>query len=131
MRPKLTDELDWDVKLRVRTGGAVRLAGIRVYYEFRWLEHMPARRMQFRNGQCLAERVRKDCPKGKIPALLLTDRDDVEEGARTTASFYVVVLNRPRYLEQAEANAAVSYLGRTLGPIGQQYRPRSRGVTRS
>lgn len=119
MSPKLTDELDWDVKLHSRRGGAVRLAGIRVYYEFRWLEHMPDRRMQFRNGQCLAQRVLKDSPEGKIPALLLTDRDDVEEGARITASFYVVVLNLPRYLEQAEANAAVSYLARALGPITQ------------
>jgi hypothetical protein len=84
MPPKLADELDWDVELRSRRGGAVRLAGIRVYYEFRWLDLMPDRRMQFRNGQCLAERVRKDCPEGRIPALLLTEREEVEEGARVT-----------------------------------------------
>jgi hypothetical protein len=119
MLPKLTDELKWDVKLYSRRGGAVRLAGIRVYYEFRWRDFMPAGRMQFRNGQCLAERVLEDCPEGKIPALLLTDREEVEEGALVTASFYVVVLNLPRYLEQAEANAAVSYLANTLGPITQ------------
>jgi hypothetical protein len=116
---KLTDELDWDVELFLRRGGGVRLAGLRVYYEFKWLDVMPDRRMQFRNGQCLAERVREDCPEGKTPALLLTNREEVEEGARVTASFYVVVLNLPRYLEQAEANAAVSYLARTLGPITQ------------
>jgi Domain of unknown function (DUF4263) len=115
--PKLADELAWDVRLHYRRGGGVRLAGIHVYYEFRWVEYMPDRRMQFRNGQCLAERVLDDCPEGKLPALLLTNRDEVEEGARVTASFYVVVLNLPRYLEQAEANAAVSYLAGALGPI--------------
>ncbi len=119
MPPKLSDELDWKVPLHFRWGGRVRLAGIRVYYEFPWLDLMPDRRMQFRNGQCLAERVREECPKGRKPALLLTDRGDVEEGARVTASFYVVVLNLPRYLEQAEADAAVSYLASTLGPITQ------------
>jgi hypothetical protein len=119
MPPKLRDEIDWDRKLYLRRGGRVRLAGLPVYYDFKWLDLMTDRRMQFRNGQCLAERVRKDCPKGRIPALLLTDRDDVEEGGLITASFYVVVLNLPRYLEQAEANAAVSYLAKTLGPITQ------------
>jgi hypothetical protein len=117
--PDLSKELEWDVKLFWRRGGRVRLAGIRVYYEFKWRDLMPNRRMQFRNGQCLAERVRVDCPEGKIPALLLTARDGIEEGARVTSSFYVVVLNLPRYLEQAEANAAVSYLAKALGPITQ------------
>jgi CheY-like chemotaxis protein len=122
MSPDLSEELDWDVKLFWRRGGRVRLAGIRVYYEFKWRDLMPNRRMQFRNGQCLAERVRADCPDGKIPALLLTARDEIEEGARITASFFVVVLNLPRYLEQAEANAAVSYLAKPLGPITQARR---------
>ena len=49
----------------------------------------------------------------------LIDRTDVEEGALITVSFYVVVLNLPRYLEQAEADAAVSYLANALGPIAQ------------
>jgi hypothetical protein len=119
MAPKLTEELDWDRKLHFKRGGSVRLAGIRVYYEFKWRDLMADGRAQFRNGQCLAERVRADCPAGKEPALLLTDRDDVDEGAIVTASFYVVVLNLPRYLAQAEANAAVSYLAKTLGPITQ------------
>ncbi len=119
MASKLTDELEWGRPLYFKRGGSVRLAGIRVYYEFKWRDFMADGRAQFRNGQCLAERVRADCPADKEPALLLTDRDDVEEGAIVTASFYVVVLNLPRYLAQAEANAAVSYLAKTLGPITQ------------
>jgi hypothetical protein len=47
--------------------------------------------------------------------LLLTGRDDIQEGARLTSSHYVVVLNLPRYLMLAEADAAVSYLARALG----------------
>jgi hypothetical protein len=122
MAPRLRDELDWDLPLHFRRGGRVRLAGLPVYFDFTWLDLMHDRRMQFQNGQCLARRVREDCPEGKIPALLLTGRTDVEEGARITASFYVVVLKLPRYLEQAEADAAVSYLANALGPITQVHK---------
>src|SRR6202035_3395271 len=40
-------------------------------------------------------------------------------GARSTPSYYVVVINLPRYLARAAADAAVSYLAETLGPITQ------------
>lgn len=112
---EFADELDWDRTLQHHRGAATRLAGIDVYHEFDWRDFFPDERAQFRNGQCLARRILRDCPEGKAPALLLTDRDDIEEGARQTASHYVVVLNLPRYLELAEGDAAVSYLARTLG----------------
>jgi hypothetical protein len=64
----------------------------------------------------LAARVMEDCPSGKTPALLLTVRDDVDEGARVMGSYYVLVVNLPRYLESADADAAVSYLAGRLGP---------------
>jgi hypothetical protein len=112
---ELVDELGWDRPLQHRKGAATRLAGIDVYHEFDWLGLFPDERAQFRNGQCLAHRIFADCPEGRTPALLLTDRDDIEEGARLTSSHYVVVLNLPRYLKLAEADAAVSYLARALG----------------
>lgn len=111
----LADELDWDRTLQHHRGAATRLAGIDVYHEFDWRDFFLDERVQFRNGQCLARRILRDCPEGKTPALLLIDRDDIEEGARQTASHYVVVLNLPRYLELAEGDAAVSYLARALG----------------
>ena len=47
---------------------------------------------------------------------------DVEEGAHTTASSYVVVVNLPRYTARADdANAATAYMARRLG----------RGITRA
>lgn len=117
--PKLQDELDWDVSLHARRGARRRLVGITVYYEFNWRKYRPDRRMQFPNGKVLAQRVIDDCPDDKRPALLLTDRKDIKEGARSTPSYYVVVINLPRYLERAAGNAAVSYLAETLGPITQ------------
>jgi hypothetical protein len=114
-------ELGWDVPLRYRHGAPKRLRGIDVFYELRWSDHLADRRVQFVNGQCLADKVIEDCPEGKRPALLLTDRDDVEEGARETDQSYVVVVNLPHYLQTARSNAAASYLAQRLG----------RGITRA
>ncbi|HEX8083619.1 MAG TPA: Shedu anti-phage system protein SduA domain-containing protein [Solirubrobacteraceae bacterium] len=70
----------------------------------------------------LADQILDDCPEDKRPALLLTDRDDVDEGARTTDRSYVVVVNLPRYIANADrANAAAAYLAKRLG----------RGLTRA
>lgn len=114
-------ELGWDLTLRYRRGAKQRLRGIDVFHDLRWIEHFPDRRVQFVNGQCLADKVIEDCPADKRPALLLTDRDDVEEGARETDRSYVMVVNFPRYLETAQSNAAASYLADRLG----------RGITRA
>jgi hypothetical protein len=113
-------ELDWDLPLRYRRGARQRLRGIDVFYDFPWTRHFPDRRAQFVNGQCLADQVLEDCPDGKRPALLLTDREE-EEGARETDGSYVMVVNLPRYLETAYGNAAAAYLAQRLG----------RGITRA
>lgn len=106
---------EWNRPLRHRRGGATRLGGIDVYHDFEWLSVFPDSRAQFRNGQCLATRVKDDCPEGKTPALLLTDRDDVKERAVETDSHYVLILNLPRYLETAQADAALSYWANAAG----------------
>ena len=98
------------------------MRGIDVYYDLGWGDYFPDRRVQFRGGQCLADQVMEDCPEGKRPALLLTDRKNVDEGARTTPRSYVVVVNLARYTSSAdEANAATAYMARRLG----------RGITRA
>lgn len=110
----LTLDLEWDVPLKRRQGGATHLDGIALYYEFEWRAVFPDERAQFKNGQCLAKFVRDSCPDDKTPALLLMDRDHVEEGARETDLHFVFVLNLPRYL-RANADAALSYLASHLG----------------
>jgi hypothetical protein len=86
-----------------------------VFYDFRWRDYFTDNRTQFRNGKRLAEQVIKDCPDDLRPALLLTERDDVEEGALSTERYYVMVVNFPQYLESAEADAAAAYLAQRLG----------------
>src|SRR5437762_8824677 len=80
----LTLDLKWDVPLNHRPGSETRLAGVDVYYEFKWRDVFPSERAQFKNGQCLAELVRDLCPPGKRPALLLTLREGLEQGFRHT-----------------------------------------------
>jgi hypothetical protein len=106
---------DWDPPLKKRRGSAIRLCGLDVYYDFDWLTLFPDRRAQFKHGQALAQRVRSECPEGKRPALLLTTRDDVDERPIEAESDYIVVVNLPRYLAEATADAAVSYWAREVG----------------
>jgi len=108
-------ELGWNLPLSYRPGAEQRLRGIDVFYDFVWSRYFRDRRAQFVHGQCLADQVLADCPEGKRPALLLTDRNDVDEGARETDGSYVMVVNLPRYLEHAEGNAAAAYLAERLG----------------
>lgn len=94
--------------LRCSTGGAAkRLDGIDVFHDFEWLDEFPDERTPFVNGQCLAKRVRDHCPQGKTPALLLTVRDDVDEGALDAGAYYVVVVNLTRYLATEQAASTV------------------------
>ena len=111
----LTEELGWERPLRFRRGAPRLLRGIAVFYDFRWRDYFTDNRTQFRNGKRLAEQVIKDCPDDLTPALLLTEGDDVDEGARSTERYYVMVVNFPRYLESAEADAAAAYLAQRLG----------------
>jgi Domain of unknown function (DUF4263) len=108
--------LGWDRPLRFRRGARERLRGIEVYYDFEWSEHFPDRRVQFRGGQNLADLVIGECPDGKRPALLLTDRDDVQQGGRQTDEHHVLVINLPRYVASAEdPGTAQAYLAGLLG----------------
>lgn len=123
MAPLTREDLEWDVPIRHRKGSPSRLAGIDLYVDFRWLDQFRDERAQFRNGLCLARLVQRDCPPGTTPALLLTDRDTVEERILTPPGHFVVVVNLPRYLSQAIGNAAESYYADRLGIQALAARP--------
>jgi hypothetical protein len=116
-------DFDWPLPLQHRKGAPFNLEGIDVFYDFEWSEYFSDERMQFRNGKCLAGQAFEDCPEGKTAALLLTSRENEEEGSFESTSLFVLVINFPRYLRLASADAAVSYLARSFAPgitsIGQ------------
>lgn len=112
----MREQLGWDRPLKFRRGARERLRGIELYYDLDWSEHFPDRRAQFRGGKNLADLVIRDCPDGKRPALLLTDRDDVPQGGRQTDDHHVVVINLPQYVASAEdPGTAQAYLASLLG----------------
>ena len=109
-------DFPWPRPLHHRPGAPDRLEGIDVFYDFKWSDYFPDGRAQFRNGKCLAQQVLGECPQGRKPALLLTCLDEEEERSIRSASLFILVINFPRYLKLADANAAVSYLARNFGP---------------
>jgi len=112
----MREQLGWDRPLKFRRGARQRLRGIELYYDLDWSKHFPDNRAQFRGGKNLAELVIRDCPDGKRPALLLTDRDDVPQGGRQTDVHHVVVINLPQYVTSTEdPGTAQAYLASLLG----------------
>ena len=107
-------DLHWEPELCYRRGAPTNLDDVHVFYDFDWLDVFPDNRTQFRNGKCLAQHVREECPEGKTPALLLTTQDRAEQSL-TTDAFHVVIVNIHTYLELADADAALSYFASRSG----------------
>jgi hypothetical protein len=108
-------DIDWDRDLSYARGAFERLAGIDVYYDFTWADHFHDRRVQFNNGLHLANFVKKRCPDGLTPSLLLIDRDDRQQGPLRTDQHFVWVVNLPRY-RKSRPDAALSYIATLIGP---------------
>jgi hypothetical protein len=108
-------DFQWDVELEHRLGAPRNLLRIDVFVEFNWAKTVGHTQTQFPYGQCLARRVRKECPADRRPCLLLTKRDDVKEGLFQSDTFYVVVVNLPRYLKSANTDASAAYFGDSIG----------------
>jgi Domain of unknown function (DUF4263) len=104
--------LEWDRQLYRRRGAARRLAGLDIYYDFRWRNVFRHNRAIFPRGQSLSDLVRRDCPEGKLPTLLLTERDDVSASIHETADRYIVIVPIHDYLGNAGADAASTYYAR-------------------
>ncbi len=105
--------LPWDPPLRSRRGASERLCGIRVFHDFAWLDVFPDERTQFKHGKDLARTVIQECPTTHTPALLLTQRNDVEEGFRLTDTHLLFVVNIDDY-RRSQSNPALSYLASHL-----------------
>lgn len=102
---------EWHPRLRMRTGSPTRLMGLRLFYDFNWRAVFRHNRATFRHGQDLAKTVMNGCPAGRIPCLLLTTKDDMEDGPLyTNDDNYVFVMRIHRYLAEARAGAAANYL---------------------
>ena len=131
--PRTLDSIlsTWQPQLSRGAGASKLLAGLDVYYDFAWRVVIGHGKMTFTNGKDLAERIKDDCPEGMTPALLLTTRDDVEEGQlRTTDGTYLFVIHIGRYLAKAAAGAAVNYLAGELGVGGLAAMRRAKKKTR-
>jgi hypothetical protein len=89
--------------------GHKNLVGIHVYHDFPWREVFPSNMTHFRGGKSLARLVNRDCPAGKTPALLLTNKEDVIERGFVTETHYVLPVYIPRYLSQKHAEQADTY----------------------
>lgn len=120
-------DLEWDRPLSHRRGAPERLDGVDVYYDFAWRDHFRDGRAQFRHGQALGRFVRKTCPDGKTPALLLTDNPDADEGFRDTPLHRVCVLHLPTY-RAAAADPFLAYLAAKLGEGIARIGPLNPGV---
>lgn len=107
--------IEWDPPLSFRRGSPCRLAGLDVFYDFDWRSIFFHDRAVFPNGQSLSELARRDCPRGKDPALLLTERDDVEARIEETEDRYIVVVPIREYLQDAGGDAASTYYARLTG----------------
>lgn len=110
--------VEWDPPLQHRRGSPNRLLGIDIYYDFEWFDVFPNARAQFKNGKSMAHLIRDGCPEGKTPALLLTVRDDANEGLVESETHHVVAVKIRRYLERATGDAAFSYFGHDLDSTG-------------
>ncbi len=108
----------WPRELHYLRGSPDRLSGLEVYHDFDWLEVFGHSRKQFPHGQKLTELIRRDCPTGKSPALLLTTREDGIASPIRTASHYIVVVKVREYLLDSTADPAYTFFARgAKGPI--------------
>jgi hypothetical protein len=109
---RLDMDLEWDRPVRTRRGGASRLLGIKVYYDFDWEIVFGHDRAMFPGGRSLAALIVQDCPSAKRPAILLTDRQDLSPTIRQTETEYVAVVPIRDYLRNAGGDQASTYYAR-------------------
>lgn len=100
--------VDWDTPLKRKVGKA-RLSNIDVWYDFDWVTLFYHDRATFPYGQSLTTAIREHGPPDKIPCLLLTEKDDAQEGVLDTDTHYVCVIRVKEYLLKASSDPAMAY----------------------
>lgn len=101
---------NFEKELYCQVGGD-NLSYIHVYHDFVWKDIIGHDKAAFRHGKSLTQRVKKDCPEGKTPALILTARDDAEDGiAIETDKFYAPVIKIQQYLKNTKSDFSATYL---------------------
>ena len=106
----------WDEPLHHLRGGE-RLAGLDVFFDFRWEDVFGHGRATFPGGQSLARLIRTECSPDMIPTLLLTNRAEAnDEPLETPDSRWVVIVRIQDYLQEATPDPARSYYGVRIGP---------------
>lgn len=109
---ELSERFGWERTLYERRGGEKRLLGMWVLHDFTWRRQFGNGRGQFRGGKKLAQLVRDDCPQGKIPALLLTEDPDVDEGIWPDEEYHLFVVRIADYVSQPDADLAATYVAK-------------------
>src|SRR5258706_5677516 len=66
----------WMRPVKRRQGSPCRASGIWIYYDFDWFGEFLHNKAMFPNGEAVCRQVKRLCPDGKHPAILLTGRDD-------------------------------------------------------
>ena len=100
--------------------GAANLSSIRVYHDFAWHSVFGHRRRTFPNGYSLTRIVKKSCPDGREPALLLTVRDDGIKSPIDHGVEWVVVVKIRDYLQTSDPDPAHTFFARgAKGPINK------------
>jgi phosphoglycolate phosphatase-like HAD superfamily hydrolase len=102
--------LEWERPLSHVEGSPSLLDGIDIYYDFDWASVIGHNRRQFTNGKCLALFVRRHCPDGLTPALLLT-KEDVQPHPRLTDTHFFFVVNLPQIVRAYGDVAESLYAG--------------------
>jgi hypothetical protein len=107
--------IPWERPLTQGPSSRSRLTGIDVFHDFVWREVFGHDRAAFRNGQSLTRMIRRDCPAGKQPTLILTTLP--LEHARTieTVDRFIAIVPIHDYLASSRADPASTYYARTSG----------------
>jgi hypothetical protein len=108
----------WPFDLYLGRGSPYRLGGITLIHDFQWDAEIGHNRREFRNGKRLASLVKKECPEGRQPVLLLTVREDVRQGTIALDHHWILVVNIRAYLAIPCPDAAKAFFtSRIRAPI--------------
>jgi hypothetical protein len=106
----------WDGNLDRIQGGS-NLSGLVVYFDFSWTEVFGHDKSMFPHGKSLTRLIKRDCPAGKQPALVLTEREEFEAPwIETDNGELVVVVPIHDYLARSDPDPAASYYATRFGP---------------